>query len=207
MIAGSPTVFLVDDDPFQVLFLSGTLRTHGYHVEEFERPEALLSRLSASDRGCVVLDQEMPVLNGIELQKLLHDRGVLLPMIFVSGRAGVPAVVTAMKRGALDFLSKPVDPEELCAAVEIALRRDAEAAADRARRERARARWTSLSAREQSVCRLFAKGLLNKQIAAELGITESTVQPQRIRALQKLQVSSVADLVHLMAQAGDDGRT
>ncbi len=207
MSPGSPSVFLVDDDDFQIVFLGGILRKAGHSVEAFDRPEVRLERLARSDRGCVVLDQEMPVLNGLELQRALHDRKVLLPLIFVSGRAGVPAAVTAMKQGALDFLSKPVNPAELVLAVETALRRDAEAAGDRAAREQAQARWTALTAREREVCRLFARGLLNKQIAAALGVTESTLQPQRIRALNKLQASTVADVVRLMAQAGDDGKT
>lgn len=204
MTPSSPRVFLVDDDSVQLLFLGGVLRTAGHHVEAFERPESLLERLGPGDRGCVVLDQEMPVLNGLELQRALFERGVLLPLIFVSGRAGVPAAVTAMKRGALDFLSKPVNPAELCVAVESALRRDAEAAEERSGRAQAKARWAALTAREREVCRLFAKGLLNKQIAAALGITESTVQPQRARALHKLQAATVAEVLRLMALAGDD---
>ena len=202
MIPEPPRVFLVDDDPFQLLFLGGILRTSGHAVETFEQPEALLARLSASDRGCVVLDLEMPVLSGLELQRALVERGALLPLIFVSGRADVPAAVAAMKRGALDFLSKPVDPGEFCAVVARALRGDAEGAAGRAARARAQARWAALSAHERDVCRLSASGLLNKQIAAELGIAESTLQAQRVRALQKLQVSTVAELGRLIAQVG-----
>jgi FixJ family two-component response regulator len=203
--AGSARVFLVDDDPFQLVFLTGILSTAGHQVEAFARPEALFALLSASDRGCVVLDLRMPVLSGLELQAGLLARGVLLPLIFVSGSADVPAVVSAMKHGALDFLAKPVVPAELRAVVAGALRRDEETARERAVCARARDLWAALSERERHVCRLFARGLLNKQIAAEMGSNMSTVQAQRMRALQKLRVSAPADLARLMTQAGDPG--
>ena len=198
------SVFLVDDDPVQVLFLGAILRTAGYRVEAFEQPEALLSRLSMRDRGCVVLDLEMPGLNGLALQRALFERGVTMPLLFVSGRADVPAAVAAMKQGAVDFLSKPVDPGELRAVVARALRKDAEIAVERGACDLARSRWAGLSPRERDVCRLFARGLLNKQIAAELGTMESTVQVQRARALQKLQVGSLAEVVRLISQVGDE---
>ena len=204
MSPDTAVVFLVDDDPLQLFFLGGIVRTAGWRVETFEQPEALLARIDATDRGCVVLDLQMPGLSGIELQRTLLDRDALLPLIFVSGRAGVPEAVAAMKQGAVDFLSKPVDPDELRAVVERALRTDAEAAREREARVRARACWAELSAREREVCRLFARGLLNKQIAAMLGITESTVQAQRARALQKLRVGSAAELIRLLIQAGDE---
>jgi FixJ family two-component response regulator len=200
-----PSVFVVDDDPFLRVFLSGVLRAAGYGVHVFDGPEALLERVSPRDRGCLVLDLRMPGMTGLELQQALLERGVALPVIFVSGQADVPVAVTAMKRGALDFLSKPVDPEELCAAVEGALRKDAEQSSHRVAVEGARARWTALSAREQEVCRLYAGGMLNKQIAAELGTTESTAQLQRCRALAKLSVGSVRELLQLMALAGAEG--
>ena len=174
-------------------------------MEAFEQPEALLERLSASDRGCVVLDLQMPGLNGLELQKALGERGVTMPLIFVSGRADVPSAVAAMKRGAVDFLSKPIDPEELLAVVARALQKDAEGTAARAARELALARWAALSQREQEVCRLCARGLLNKQIATEIGTVESTVQAQRARALKKLQISSNAELVYLLTHLDERG--
>jgi FixJ family two-component response regulator len=197
------SIFLVDDDPFQLQFLGGVLRASGHVVEAFGQPEALLLRLTPRDRGCVVLDLRMPGLNGLELQRALIERGAFLPMIFVSGQADVPAAVAAMKHGALDFLAKPVDPRELCATVARALRRDAETAADRAVRAEAKERWAALSGREQEVCRLFARGLLNKQIAAELHVTESTAQALRARGLSKLRATTVADVGRLMSQAGD----
>lgn len=203
MTPAQPRVFVVDDEPFHLLFLGGLLRTAGHAVETFERPEALVARLSPSDRGCVVLDLQMPQIDGLALQRILGAGGVLLPMIFVSGRAGVPSAVEAMKLGALDFLEKPVDPERLRAVVARALGADAEASREREARARARARLAVLSPREREICRLCARGLINKQIAAELGVAESTLQPQRVRVFQKLEVATVADLMRLMALAGE----
>lgn len=202
MIPRASTVFIVDDDLFQVFYLSSILALANHRIETFVQPEELLARLTPGDRGCVVLDLQMPGLNGLELQRALADRGVALPLLFVSGQASVPAVVTAMKLGALDFLSKPVDPDALLKGVEVALQKDAEGASWRAARDRARERWTVLSAREQEVSRLFARGLINKQIAAEMGVTESTVKTQRARALQKLAMSTVRELVDFFTLMG-----
>lgn len=200
MTAPPVTVFVVDDDPAQVLWLGEILRTGGHRVETFEHGEALLARLTPADRGCVVLDLRMPGLGGLELQSALGARGVELPIVFVSGRADVPSAVAAMRGGAVDFLSKPVSRSELCAVVERALARDAAAARERDARHAARARWESLSARERDVCRLFAKGMLIKQVAAILGLGASTVQEHRAQALRKLQVSGAAELAELLAR-------
>lgn len=198
-------VFLVDDDAFSLFAMMGILRAGGYTVETFEYPEALLTRLTASDRGCVVLDLQMPGLNGLELQSALVERRVAMPLLFVSGRADVPAVVSAMKQGAVDFLCKPVAPDTLLAVVERMLHKDAIGAAERSTRERTQALWAQLSQREQNICRLAAKGLLNKQIAAAVGVAESTVQAQRARLLKKLGMDSIVDLVRLVANASDEG--
>lgn len=195
------TVFLVDDDPFMLYSMGGALRSAGHRVEAFERAEALLERLFDVDRGCVVVDLRMPGLNGLELQRVLATRGVTLPLIFVSGSADVPAAVTAMKGGAVDFLSKPIDASELCAIVARALEKDADISIERAIRTSAQARWTALSPRERAVCRLAAKGHLDKEIAAELGTAISTVQAQRTRAFQRLGVTSAAEIVRLLVQA------
>jgi FixJ family two-component response regulator len=204
MIRESATVFIVDDDPVQLMYLSGILRKARHRIEAFERPDALLARVSQHDRGCAVLDLQMPGLNGLELQRALFQQGVMMPLLFVSGSAAVPEAVAAMKQGAVDFLSKPVDPGELCGVVARALLKDAELAPERAARDNARSRWAELSPREREVCRLYARGLLNKQIAATLGSVESTVQLQRSRALQKLQESSSSGVARLIAQAGDE---
>ncbi len=191
-------IFLADDDVVFLFTAQGILRSAGYTVETFEHPQALLTRLSARDQGCVVLDLQMPALSGLEVQRLLVDRAIALPVIFVSGRANVPAAVAAMKQGAVDFLTKPVDPDALLAVVGEALRSSSLRAAAHSNRELARARFAELSPRQQEVCRLFAKGLINKQIGAVLGTAESTVQAQRALALKKLGISSSTDLTSLI---------
>jgi two-component system response regulator FixJ len=141
----------------------------------------------------------MPGLEGLGLQRALAGLGLGLSLVFVGGVDHVQPAVTAMKRGAVDFLTKPVDPDALRAAVASALRREAEGAAERAARADARARWTALSLREQGVCALFAQGMLIKQIAAELGVAASTVHVHRTRALSKLKVSTVAEVARLVS--------
>lgn len=205
MIEPAPTVFVVDDDPVLLFLMRGILIEAGYRVEAFDHPEALVARLSARDRGCAVLDLRMPALSGIEVQQALAARGVRLPLIFVSGRADVAAVVAAIKGGAVDFLAKPIEPRELRAVVERALQSDAKIASESAAREREQARWATLSPREGEVCRRFAKGMSDKQIAADMGTAQVTVQAQRASALRKLRVDSAVDVARLLAQIGDEG--
>jgi FixJ family two-component response regulator len=179
------------------------LRPTGHRVETFDSAEALLGRISTDDRGCVLLDLQMPGKSGLELQQALFERGIGLPLIFISGRADVPAAVSAMKQGAVDFLSKPVDPQALLTAVERALRKGAERLANQQAHEEAVAKWRALATREQEVCRLSARGLINKQIAAALGSVESTVQAQRARAFRKLGITSVVELTPLLKRLDD----
>lgn len=191
-------VFVADDEPTVLRNLAVILRMAGYLVETFDCPRALLSRLSPSDRGCALIDLRMPGLNGLELQGALVDRGVRMPLVFMSGHADVPAAVTAMKRGAIDFLSKPFEPEALIAAVERALANESATASQRETIVGLRQRWAELTPREQQVSRFVARGLLHKQIAAELGTTEGTVQTQRACAMKRLGVGSVAELVRFL---------
>lgn len=203
MTTHNPTIFVVDDDPVLLFVLRGILADAKYRVETFEGPAELLKRLTVNERGCIVIDLRMPELDGLEVQRVLLNRGITLPLIFISGRAEVAEAVAAMKGGAVDFLSKPIQQTELCAVVEKALQKDAEIAAKSSSRDLARTRWLRLSARERDICRLLAGGLADKQIAAELGTAPVTVQAQRTRALQKLEVGSVPDLVRLMVHLGD----
>ncbi len=198
-------VYIVDDDPFQLCLLRGMLEAAGHSVEVFEQPELLLARLTPRARGCIVLDLQMPGLTGLDLQGALAARDLRVPIVFVSGSADIPSVVLAMKAGALDFLTKPVSEGALLDAVARATARDRAFAAERAARADARTRWASLSSRERDVCRLFARGMLNKQIAAELNVTESTAQAHRARALQKLRVSTATEAAHLLARIGEGG--
>jgi FixJ family two-component response regulator len=202
MTTKQPCVFVVDDDPVMLFILSGPLRAAGHRVEAFENPEQLIARITSQDRGCVVLDLRMPTLSGLDVQRALLANGSLIPLIFVSGRADVPAVVAAMKGGAVDFLAKPVDPGELCAVVTRALEKDAAIAAEQLASEAAWELWTRLSPREREVCQLFAKGLVDKEIAANLGTAQVTVQAHRSHGLKKLRVSTSVEVARLLLQMG-----
>lgn len=193
------TVFLVDDDAVALLAWQGILCASPHQVEAYQSPLALLNRLTPSDRGCVVVDLRMPSMNGLELQQALQERKVELPLIFVSGKADVPAAVRAMKQGAIDFLCKPVDAEGLLAAIDRAMRLDAAEAEARAVRAVAQLRWRKLTPREQSLCGMLTRGLLDKQIAAELGVAVSTAQVLRTRLLKKLEIGTIAELLQFLA--------
>jgi len=190
-------VFLVDDDPAVCKALMRLIGVAGYAVEAFDAPGAFLARAPHPGPTCLVLDLRMPGMTGLQLQEALERAGRTLPIVFISGRADVPASVKAMKAGAVDFLSKPIDEGELLAAIEGALERDRSRRTARARREVLDARFGRLTRREQEVCALVASGLLNKQIASELGTTEKTVKVHRGRVMAKLEVNSVAELVRL----------
>ncbi|MRG98076.1 response regulator transcription factor [Polyangium spumosum] len=191
------TVFVVDDDPSVLRGLERLLRSAGYVVEAYASPRGFLEH--AQDRpGCVVVDLRMPEISGLDLQEELARRGFPLPLVFLTGHGDVPSSVRAMKAGAIDFLSKPCDDTDLLAAVERALARDAAARAAREEIRTIQARFTELTPREREVCMLVARGLLNKQIAAELGAAEKTIKVHRGRVMEKLGVESVAELVRLV---------
>ena len=192
------TVFVVDDDLSVLRSLERLLRAAEYDVEGYASPRAFLENAPMDRPGCVIVDLRMPELGGLDLQEELSQRGFQLPLIFLTGHGDVPSSVRAMKGGAIDFLSKPCDDTDLLAAVERALARDAEERAERAEKETVRARFASLTPREHEVCLLVARGLLNKQIAAELGAAEKTVKVHRGRVMEKLGAESVADLVRLV---------
>lgn len=199
------TVFGVDNDPIYRHVLRMILLSAGYATELFDRPEPLLSRVSPVSRGCVVTALDLPGFDGLELFRAARDQEIMLPFIFVSGKASVQQAVTAMKLGAVDFLTKPVEPKTLLATVDRALLLDAQTTSERAAAEAARARWRSLSAREQDICRFVVKDWLNKQIALELGVSESAVQRQRANALKKLGVRATFELIRLLERTGEGG--
>jgi FixJ family two-component response regulator len=192
-------VLVVDDDPVVLRALDRTLRSFGFTVEAFVSPSAFLDRLPVDGPACVVLDLRMPGLTGLDVQEAMAQRDTLVPVIFLSALADVPSTVKAMRDGALDFLVKPVDEEQLRTAVLAALVRAGELH-DRRSAERAlEARFARLTRREHQVCLLVADGLLNKQIAAELGTSLKTIKAHRGRMMHKLEVDSVAGLVRLLA--------
>jgi FixJ family two-component response regulator len=197
------TVFLVDDDASVRTGLSRLLRASGFDVEAYASGEAFVARESFDGTGCVILDLRMPGLSGIELQQQLAARARDLPVIFLSGHGEVPDSVRAMKQGAVDFLTKPVDEAVLLAAIAAALDRQAAARASGLERDAIRRRLDTLTARERDVLRRVVTGALNKQIALQLGIAEGTVKVHRGRVMEKLEAQSVADLVRLCDAAGE----
>lgn len=203
MTAPQATVFLVDDDVVMLFTLRGILQKAGYRVEAYEQPEALLARLSPVDQGCVLMDLQMPGMTGLQLQQELLARSIALPLVFVSGSGDIPHAVAAMKHGAVDFLTKPVNPPELLAIVARALRSDAVSAAQRESQEQAHAHFAALSQSEQEVCRLCARGLSDKEIAAARGTSVSTAQAHRVRAWKKLAVGSLLALIQLFDRMGE----
>lgn len=193
-----PTIFVVDDDPSVLRSLERMFQVEGYEVEGFAHPRKILERVPGTGPGCVLMDLRMPDLNGLELQQELRRAGWRQPIIFISGHGDVPVAVKAMKAGAVDFLSKPFGTQELLEAVALALARDRAARAMWEEQESLRLRLSKLSPREWQVCEFVARGLLNKQIAAELGTAEQTVRVHRARVMSKLAVGSVADLARLL---------
>lgn len=193
-----PTVFVVDDDASVLRGLDRLLRAAGYTVEAHASPRVFLERAPSDRPGCVVVDLRMPEISGLELQEELERRGCRLPLVFLTGHGDVSSSVRAMKAGAIDFLTKPCDDTDLIAAVERALSRDAAARAAREEQLAVKARFEALTPREREVCLLVSRGLLNKQIAADLGTSEKTIKVHRGRVMDKLGVESVAELVRLV---------
>lgn len=201
-MTGRGKVFVVDDDASVRNALLRLLWSAGHDVESFESAEALLAREFHDGAACLVLDLRMPGISGIELQRRLAERDCRLPIIFLSGHAEVPDSVEAMKHGAVDFLTKPVDDEVLLAAIDAALKKHVGLLAEAADTQLIRQRIATLTARELETARGVIAGLLNKQIAARLGISEKTVKVHRSRVMQKIGVASVAELVRLCQLVG-----
>ncbi len=197
------TVFVVDDEAPVRRALSRLLRSEGFETTAFASPEEFLAALPSERPACVILDMALPKRSGLEVQEALASTKNELPVIFLTGRADVPMCARAMKRGATDFLTKPVNDEDLLAAVRRALESDLRSGELRAEREDVRLRLLRLTPREREVLDLVIMGKLNKQIAAELGATEKTIKVHRGRVMEKMQVQSVAELVRLMERAGD----
>jgi FixJ family two-component response regulator len=195
-----PTVYLVDDDPQVLKAQARLLRAHGYGTALFESAEAFLAAYEPSAPGCLVLDVNLPGLDGLALQSRLAGAGATLPIVFVTGTGDIPMSVRAIKAGAVDFLTKPVVADSLLSAVRAALAEDAAARAFRRQADALRQRHATLTEREREVLAGLAAGKLNKQIAAELGITEATVKFHRARLMERMQARTVAELMHLAAQ-------
>ncbi|MFG0305741.1 MAG: response regulator transcription factor [Phycisphaerales bacterium JB040] len=201
-MSGIPTVFLVDDDDAVIKSIGRLLRAGGLSVEAFVSSVEFLAQHDPSRPGCLLLDFSMPGLDGLEVQRRLAESGCDRPIVFLTGQGDVPVAVEALKGGAMDFLTKPVDGEALLGAVRAGLARDRRSrdASDALREHRAR--LVSLTPREREVMQLVVRGLLNKQIAFQLGTAEKTVKVHRGRVMQKMGAESLADLVRIAVSLG-----
>ena len=202
MTSRPATVFVVDDDPSVRRGVERLLRSAGLTIEVFGSASEFLDRYDRDATGCVILDLAMPGFDGLQMQQALAERGSALPIIFLTGHGDIPSSVQAMKRGAVDFLTKPVSGDELLAAARNAIERCE--ALDRTREEieDIRRRVATLTPREREVLTHLLSGRLNKQIAADLGTVEYTIKVHRARVLQKMRVRTLAALVRLAEHAG-----
>jgi FixJ family two-component response regulator len=176
------------------------LRAAGYEVRGYPSAGEFLLARTENTRGCIILDVRMPGPSGLDLQAAFSERDDALPIIFLTGHGDIPMSVRAMKAGAVDFLTKPVEKEALLTAVQNALARDTENRAVRTRTDALHSRYQTLKPRERAVFALVVAGKLNKQIATELGISERTVKAHRAQVMQKMHVTSLAELVHIAEQ-------
>jgi len=200
-----PIVFVVDDYAPGRRSISRLLRAAGFAVTAFASAQEFLAQYDPETPGCLVLDLAMPAVSGLELQGMLADRGSLLPIIFLTAYGDIPKSVQAMKRGATDFLTKPVNDEDLLAAVRAAIEKHRALRRDQAELSEIRARLATLTPREREVLEYVVAGKLNKQIAGDLGTVEQTVKIHRAHVMQKMRVQSVAELVRLTERCGIGG--
>lgn len=192
-----PAVFVVDDDASVLKALARLLAANGFEPRTFVSSRAFLEAHDPQVPGCAIFDVAMPGLDGLELQEALTDRDVARPIIFITGRGDVPTSVHAMKAGAVDFLTKPVEEETLLSAIAVAIRKDAEARERGASLDALFRHFAALTPRERQVFAHVAAGRLNKQIAGDLGIAEKTVKVHRAHVMDKMGARSLADLVRM----------
>jgi FixJ family two-component response regulator len=196
------SIFIVDDDSSVRSSLQRLLRTTDYLVRTFETGRELLEHGRPGGPACAVVDLHLPDINGLELQKQLGQVGIRIPLVFLTGYGSVDSAVGAMKDGAVDFLSKPVDAEKLLNALDRAISLDIALLAMMRREREARGLIDSLTGREAEVLKFVITGMLNKQIAGEMRISEKTVKVHRGRVMEKMRVKSVAELVRLSLVGG-----
>jgi FixJ family two-component response regulator len=207
MNSTTPVIFVIDDDLSLLKALSRLLRSFGFNTAAFSSPQQFLEQCDHRLNGCIILDFDMPYLNGLELQQELAARGSELPIIFLTGHGDIPMSVRAMKQGAIDFLTKPVDEQTLIEAINGAIEKDRINRENRAELSDAREKLEALTPREREVLTHVVAGRLNKQIAADLGTVEKTIKVHRAHLMAKLKVRTLADLVRLADKAGVNAAT
>jgi FixJ family two-component response regulator len=195
-------IAIVDDDLSVREGLETLIRSAGWKAKTFASAQEFLARPRAEALSCLILDLQLPGLSGLDLQKRMAELEVEIPIVFLTGHGDIPASVQAMKAGAVEFLTKPFDEQDLLRAIEEAIERDQLARQRHAEMHELKGRYNSLTAREQEVMQQVVSGLLNKQVAAELNITEFTVKVHRGQVMRKMRADSLADLVRMGDKLG-----